>query len=281
MKRDLPFSSEIRNEKWFSEDGKLLTPELILSKAKTCQKSIYNYQSKYSGFANLHPSPIVYYYLICINGLFFYLKHEWSTSTILPTKLFSGTIDGIKCVNGKLDESFQGFEVEVSLDKSFIESQPKSNVKFDHLDDKTKSEIQDKTIFVNADGTIDQSKGSGKSLVERMTFYSTKIKGISAGNIKWDFNNDNNLSSDIDGDWHFVNTYYLMKCISKDKLYNELDILLKENDIPKSSGFEKFDFGPSSEPTIVYKASEFTIEVPPINNEDYKMIVIFQNEKNK
>ena len=279
MKRDLPFSPEIRNEKWFSEDGKLLTPELIISKAKTCQKSIYNYQSKYSGFTNWHPSPIVYYYLICINGLFFHLKGEWSTSSSFPTKLFSGTIDGIKCTNGKLDDSFQGFEVEVGLDKSFIENLPKSNVKFDDLDDKTKSEIEDKTIFTNEDGTIDQSKGAGKSLVERMNFFSTEIKGINIENIKWDFNNDNIPSNDIDGAWHFVNAYYLMKCISKNKFNNELAILLRENDIPKSSGIEKFDFGPSSRPTIVYKASEFTIEVPPINNEDYKMIVIFQNER--
>lgn len=185
----------------------------------------------------------------------------------------------------KNDERFTESEydingkVEASIDKSFIENQPKSNVKFDDLDDKTKSEIEDKTIFTNEDGTIDQSRGSGKILVERMAFYSTKIKGISLGNVKWDLNNDNIPSSDIDGDWHFVNAYYLMKCISKDKFNNELAILLKENDIPKSSGIEKFDYGPSSDPTIVYKASEFTIEVPPINNEDYKMIVIFQNER--
>jgi tetratricopeptide (TPR) repeat protein len=185
-----------------------------------------------------------------------------------------------KARSSKNFESFQDFEAEVSLDKSFIENLPKSNVKFDDLDDKTKSEIEDKTIFVNDDGTIDQSKGAGKSLVERMNFFSTEIKGINIENIKWDFNNDNIPSNDIDGAWHFVNRYYLMKCISKDKLNNELDCLLEDNKILKSSASKRFDFGSSVSPTLIYEGDEFTIEIPPVTGE-YYTIVIFQNEKNK
>lgn len=51
-----------------------------------------------------------------------------------------------------------------------------SNIDFDDLDEEVKKSIEDKTLFVDEDGTIDESRGSGKRLTDKLRFFVLQHK---------------------------------------------------------------------------------------------------------
>lgn len=155
-----------------------------------------------------------------------------------------------------------------------------SNIDFDDLDEEVKKSIEDKTLFVDEDGTIDESRGSGKRLTDKLRFFVENIKGINEDDIRWDLTNETKPENDIDGQWHFKNGLHLMKCFSEENFEIEITDFLKQNSISKDNAQYKIDM--NKIPLIqieFYEGENFTIEIPEIENENYKLVVILENEK--
>ena len=128
------------------------------------------------------------YFIICVVigiGLIFY------TSTKKDSKKPKINIDKSKIIDNK--------------DLTHLNDFPNSNIDFNDLDEETKKSIEDQTLFVDEDGTIDESRGSGKRLTDKLRFFVENIKGINEDDIRWDLTNETKPENDIDGQWHFKN----------------------------------------------------------------------------
>lgn len=102
METSLLFEKEIKNYNWFSEDGKRLNAEEILLKIEKYYSQIRDYNEHYRELNTLPTvkiNRIRRYYLCCINNIFFHSTR----SRKIPEKLFTGKIDGLRCVNGVLE----------------------------------------------------------------------------------------------------------------------------------------------------------------------------------
>lgn len=103
METSLLFEKEIKNYNWFSEDGKRLNAEEILFKIEKYYSQIRDYNEHYRELNTLPTVKINRfirrYYLCCINNIFFHSIR----SRKIPEKLFTGKIDGLRCVNGVLE----------------------------------------------------------------------------------------------------------------------------------------------------------------------------------
>jgi tetratricopeptide (TPR) repeat protein len=157
-----------------------------------------------------------------------------------------------------------------------------SNLKYDELDDNTKNYMEDKTLFIDDEGYVDEYRGKGKILIQKIRFFIDNVNGINHDDVVWVIN-ETNLEEDIDGQWHFCHESVLMKCFSKDKFDLELDKLLNQNDISKDSVEYKtetitYDNTTYTFQTKFYRGSLFTIEIPPVESQIYSLIVIQENE---
>lgn len=202
------------------------------------------------------------YFIICVVigiGLIFY------TSTKKDSKNPKINIDKSKIIDNK--------------DLTHLNDFPNSNIDFNDLDEETKKSIEDQTLFVDEDGTIDESRGSGKRLTDKLRFFVENIKGINEDDIRWDLTNETKPENDIDGQWHFKNGLHLMKCFSEENFEIEITDLLKQNNISKDNAQIKIDMKQIPLiPIEFYEGENFTIEIPEIENESYKLVVILENE---
>lgn len=202
------------------------------------------------------------YFIICVViciGLIFY------TSTKKDSKKPKINIDKSKIIDNK--------------DLTHLNDFPNSNIDFNDLDEETKKSIQDQTLFVDEVGTIDESRGSGKRLTDKLRFFVENIKGINEDDIRWDLTNETKPENDIDGQWHFKNGLHLMKCFSKENFEIEITDFLKQNNISKDNAQYKIDTKQIPLiPIEFYEGENFTIEIPEIENQSYKLVVILENE---
>lgn len=203
------------------------------------------------------------YFIICVVigiGLIFY------TSTKKDSKKSKIKIDKSKIIDNK--------------DLTHLNDFSNSNIDFDDLDEEVKKSIEDKTLFVDEDGTIDESRGSGKRLTDKLRFFVENIKGINEDDIRWDLTNETKPENDIDGQWHFKNGLHLMKCFSEENFEIQITDFLKQNSISKDNAQYKIDMNKIPLiPIEFYEGENFTIEIPEIENENYKLVVILENEK--
>tara|TARA_B110000977_G_scaffold177962_1_gene235044 strand:- start:222 stop:1295 length:1074 start_codon:yes stop_codon:yes gene_type:complete len=156
-----------------------------------------------------------------------------------------------------------------------------SKLNFDDLDDETKKSIEGQTIFTDEDGTVDHTRGAGKSLYNKLNFFVHNVNGVDFENIVLNVGIEAKPQDDIDGKWHLVNGNHLMKCFSKGKFDLELTNFLEHNGNSKDSDVEITVEQVSQGLLMIanYKCNNFRIEVPQNGNADYETIVIFENEK--
>ena len=70
-----------------------------------------------------------------------------------------------------------------------------------------------------------------------------------------------------------------MKCFSEENFEIEITDLLKQNNISKDNAQFKIDMKQIPLiPIEFYEGENFTIEIPEIENESYKLVVILENE---
>ena len=154
-----------------------------------------------------------------------------------------------------------------------------------NLDPETKKKVEESTVFVNNDLTMDVSKGAGKEINESLDFFK-HIKGIDIKKIVFDLKTFQTMDetlppyTDVNGSWHVKFGHTIMKCLSEQNLEKELDELLKLNNIPKGSAkvnLRQEHVMPVQEPITFYKGNGFIIDVPPMQG-TYKLIVIKKDE---
>lgn len=265
---------EIRKEKWFSSTGKYLNVDEIIELNRKKNSLRREYNERYEDIIGTMKVNWAYgLRLIFINDHYFIYSHGD------PQKLFSGTIDGVTYINGlAVQNEINKSQIKEKLSPS--KEPVKSNLNFDDLDEETKKSIEDQTLFVDEDGTIDESRGSGKRLTEKLRFFVENIKGINEDDIRWDLTNETKPENDIDGQWHFKNGAHLMKCFSEENFEIEITDFLKQNSISKDNAQYKIDMNKIPLiPIEFYEGENFTIEIPQIENENYKLVVIIENEK--
>jgi tetratricopeptide (TPR) repeat protein len=154
-----------------------------------------------------------------------------------------------------------------------------------NLDPETKKKVEESTVFVNNDLTMDVSKGAGKEINESLDFFK-HIKGIDIKKIVFDLKTFQIMDetvppfTDVNGNWHVKFGHTIMKCLSEENLEKELDELLKLNNIPKGSAkvnLRQEHVVSVQAPITFYKGNGFIIDVPPMQG-TYKLIVIKKDE---
>ena len=193
--------------------------------------------------------------------------------------------------NGEFEEEIdiskqtnEGSNLELTVDMDQLGDLPPSPVKsIDDLDldPEIKKKLEESTLFVNEDGTFDESKGTGKDINDSLDF-TKKLKGIDIEKIVFDLKTFQTMDetvppyTDINGSWH-VKFETIMKCFSEENLEKELDELLKLNNISKDSGKVNLNVMSGTEPLTFYEGNGFTIEIPPVDG-SRKLIVIKKDE---
>ena len=107
------------------------------------------------------------------------------------------------------------------------------------LDIETQKKVAENIIYINEDGTIDESAGKGKDVLASLQFINN-VKGIDIEKVVFEIKESQTINdnlppfTDVDGNWH-VKFKTIMKCLSENKFERELNKLLKLNNIPRNS----------------------------------------------
>ena len=269
-------SREIINQKWFSWRGKKLNVDEILKLNKRYHSLNRRYNERFEDILEtMKTNGPIYRKLICINDYYF-----MPCSNGYPEKPFSGTIDGVAYINGlAIQNEIENTKRNETENLSSRKEHVKSNLNFDNLDEETKKFIENQTMFVDEDGSIDESRGLGKRLTNKLRFFVENINGINEDDISWDLTNETKPENDIDGKWHFKNGLHLMKCFSNENFEIEITDFLVQNGISKDSTEYKIDMKQIPLiPIAFYQGNKFTVEIPQIENESYKLVVILEND---
>ena len=184
----------------------------------------------------------------------------------------------------KMFEMFEGAtSFKQDLDTSNI---PESPVKLEDLDldAETKQKVEDQTLFVKTDGTIDDTRGSGKYIIETMNFFANNFNGINIEEIIFDLQTQSTINyetapyNDIDGNWHLKMGNTLMRCFSLTNFETVFGELLRLNNISEGSQMCRDDYDSFEDLTEIYKGDGFNIEVHPPINHPFRLVVLICND---
>ena len=215
---------------------------------------------------------------------------EWHENGVIKTQgVYENNICNIKKefdVNGKPIEKEKGefkWEAELSIDTTNI---PESPVKLEDLDldAETKQKVEDQTLFVKTDGTIDDTRGSGKYIIETMNFFANNFNGINIEEIIFDLQTQSTINyetapyNDIDGNWHLKMGNTLMRCFSLTNFETVFGELLRLNNISEGSQMCRDDYDSFEDLTEIYKGDGFNIEVHPPINHPFRLVVLICND---
>ena len=224
------------------------------------------------------------------NGVFNGDFTEWHENGKIKTQgVYENNICNIKKefdVNGKPIEKEEGefkWEAELSIDTTNI---PESPVKLEDLDldAETKQKVEDQTLFVNTDGTIDDTRGTGKYIIETMNFFANNFNGINTEEIIFDLQTQSTINyetapyNDIDGNWHLKMGNTLMRCFSLTNFETVFGELLRLNNISEGSQMCRDDYDSFEDLTEIYKGDGFNIEVHPPINKPFRLVVLICND---
>ena len=267
----------IRKENWFSSTGKYLNGDEIIELNRKKNSLRREYEERYKEIMG-PPMKITYAPSYWNPTLVFINNHCFIYIYGNPEKLFSGTIDGVTYVDGLAVQN-EIFNSKITEKSSSTKEHLKTNLNFNDLDEQTKKSIQDRALFVDENGTIDENRGMGKILANKVRYFIENINGINENDISWDLTNKTKPENDIDGQWHFKNGLQLMKCFSEENFEFEMTNFLKQNNISKDSA--KYEV--RIEQTVLiakelYKLENFTVEISHFENEHYKLVVLRENE---
>ncbi|MGC6437899.1 MAG: hypothetical protein ACON4B_02855 [Flavobacteriaceae bacterium] len=287
----------ITKEKWFSSEGKYLNVDEIIELNRKKNSLQVEYKERYEEINKLQMEKLMYGVLDDLSELnikkdpiridpprYFAAplalinNHCFRYSDGNSMLLFSGTIDGVTYTNGSAVQNGT-CKSQKTENSPPSKEHLKSKLNFNDLDEETKKSIQDRALFVDENGTIDENRGMGKTLANKVRYFIENINGINEKDISWDLTNKTKPENDIDGQWHFKNGLQLMKCFSEENFEFEMTNFLKQNNISKDSA--KYEVGIEQTVLIakeLYKLENFTVEISHFENEHYKLVVLRENE---
>ena len=205
---------------------------------------------------------------------------SWDVSN--DTKMFE-MFEGATSFKQDLDMLKVLFKFKQDLDTSNI---PELAIKLEDLDldVETKQKVEEQTLFVNTDGTVDDTRGTGKYIIKTMNFFANNFNGINIEEIIFDLQTQSTINyetapyNDIDGNWHLKMGNTLMRCFSLTNFETIFGELLRLNNISEGSQLCRDDYDSFEDLTEIYKGDGFNIEVHPPINHPFRLVVLICND---